>query len=290
MSQYLVESTGRWLELTVSKLDDNHLIHVFTDVTSIKETQLQLERNVEDLKRLNQNLEEFAYAASHDLKEPTRKIHVFTERLKDSLGERLSEMEKKYFERMQLASKRMSTLIDDLLLYSEVSQKTALAETVDMNQVMDQVLSDLDLQVEQKGATIKVDQLFTFTGHRRQLQQAFYNLIGNALKYSRPDVTPVITIKCAIIKGSETGLQLLAEEQAKNYYQITVKDNGIGFEQADAERIFNVFTRLHGMAEYKGTGVGLSIVRKVVENHNGYIWAESQPDQGATFYILLPVS
>ncbi|WP_066404333.1 PAS domain-containing protein [Flavisolibacter tropicus] len=290
MTQYQMESTGRWLELTVSKLDDDHLIHVFTDVTPIKEAQLQLERTVEDLRRSNKNLEEFAYAASHDLKEPTRKIHVFADRLKASLGERLTENEKQYLQRMELASKRMSTLIDDLLTYSEVSQSAILAETVDMNQLMEQVLNDLDLQIEQKKATINVEQLFTITGHRRQLQQAFQNLIGNALKYSRPNVSPVINIQCKQVKGSDAGLQLNGEEQSKNYYQVTVKDNGIGFEQADAERIFNVFTRLHGMAEYKGTGVGLSIVRKVIENHNGFIWAESQPGEGATFKILLPVA
>jgi PAS domain S-box-containing protein len=288
-TQYQMESTGRWLELTVSKLDEDHLIHVFTDVTPIKEVQLQLEKYVEKLKRSNKNLEEFAYAASHDLKEPTRKIHVFADRLKSSLGERMTESEKLYFQRMELASKRMSTLIDDLLTYSEASQKTTLEETVDMNEVMNQVLSDLDLEIEQKRATIEVSQLFTITGHRRQLQQAFHNLIGNALKYSKPGVPPVITIECSIVNGSETGLHLVPDQQAKDFYKVMVKDNGIGFEQANAERIFNVFTRLHGMAEYKGTGVGLSIVRKVIENHNGYIWAESHPGEGTAFYVLLPV-
>ena len=184
MTQYLMESSGRWLELTVSKLDDNHLIQVFSDVTPIKEAQLRLERSIEELRHSNKNLEAFAYAASHDLKEPTRKILIFSERLKESLGEKLTDSERKYFERMQVASKRMNTLIEDLLTYSEVSQRAALKEAVDMNQVIDQVLSDLDLEIEQKGAVINVDRLFTFRGYRRQLQQAFQNLIGNAVKYS----------------------------------------------------------------------------------------------------------
>ena len=288
-TQYFLEFTGRWLELTISKMDDEHLIHIFTDITPIKEAQLQLERSVEGLRRSNKNLEEFAYAASHDLKEPVRKIHVFSERLKDSLADKLSEAERQYFNRMDLASKRMTTLIDDLLMYSEVSQTAVLNEEVDLNLIVSYVLSDLDLEIEEKKAVVKVGKLFTVKGHRRQLQQAFQNLIGNALKYIKPDTAPVISITCSKVKGSEANLPLKPEVQAKDYYQVTVMDNGIGFDQEDADRIFNVFTRLHGLTEYKGTGVGLSIVRKVIENHNGHIWAESQPGEGATFKILLPV-
>jgi signal transduction histidine kinase len=134
-----------------------------------------------------------------------------------------------------------------------------------------------------------MDKLFTIKGHPRQLQQVFQNLISNALKYSKADVAPVITITCSKVRGDEAGLQLTAEELEKEYYQVTVADNGIGFDQEDASRIFNVFTRLHGTTEYKGTGVGLSIVRRVIESHNGYVWAESTPGEGATFKILLPV-
>ncbi|HYH16830.1 MAG TPA: PAS domain S-box protein [Flavisolibacter sp.] len=305
--QYIRPDGSRFWGLFAGKrLSDKECVEFVVDITKTKEAEEELERKVEErtielahanealtksnheLTRLNKNLEEFAYAASHDLKEPTRKIHVFSERLKDSLGERMTESEKKYFERMELASKRMSTLIDDLLLYSEVSQRSSLEEQVDMNFIIDCVVSDLDLQIEQKGATIEVDKLFTIKGHRRQLQQAFQNLISNALKYSKPDTPPVINISCNQVKGINTGIALSTEELATDFYQLTVSDNGIGFEQKDAERIFNVFTRLHGMAEYKGTGVGLSIVRKVIENHCGYIWAEGQPGEGATFKILLP--
>lgn len=288
MMQYLTESTGRWLEVTVSKLDDEHLIHVFTDVTPIKQAQLQLERSVEDLKRSNKNLEEFAYAASHDLKEPVRKIHFFADRLKDSLGERLSPGERAYLERMEVASSRMNTLIEDLLTYSALSQQGVEKEVVDLNELMDQVVSDLDLEIEQRGAVISVPELFTLEGHRWQLQQAFQNVIGNALKYCKPSTAPVITVSCSKLNGWETDRPLSVDEGAKDYYLIRVSDNGIGFDPADAERIFNVFTRLHGRTEYKGTGVGLSIVRKVIENHQGRIWAESQPGEGSVFNIILP--
>jgi PAS domain S-box-containing protein len=241
-----------------------------------------------ELKRSNSNLQQFAYAASHDLKEPVRKIHFFSERLKDSLGERLQETEKQYLQRMELASKRMSTLIDDLLTYSEVSHKPVLDQDVDLNLILDCVLSDLDLEVEQKGATIQRAKLFTIKGQRRQMQQAFQNLISNAIKYSKPDAPPVVRITCSKVKGADAGLQLVSDQQAKEFYQVTIMDNGIGFDRTDADRIFNVFTRLHGLAEYKGSGIGLSIVRKVIENHNGHVWAESQPGEGATFKILLP--
>jgi PAS domain S-box-containing protein len=254
----------------------------------IKERTNELEKSNEELKRLNKNLEQFAYAASHDLKEPTRKISVFADRIKSSLGDRLNENEMNYFVRMELAANRMNTLIDDLLAFSEVSQMAILKEEVELNYILDSVLNDLDLEIEQKNATIQVGKLFTLKGHRRQFQQVFQNLIGNALKYSKVDTSPVISIQSKKIQGKDTGLRLSAEEQANEYYLLTVKDNGIGFEQEDSEKIFNVFTRLHSMAEYKGTGVGLSIVRKVIENHHGYIWAEAQPGAGATFKILLP--
>jgi PAS domain S-box-containing protein len=285
---YNVDGLNVFLMITASRMNDEVVVN-FTDFTELKNLQLDLMHNIEELQRSNKNLEEFAYAASHDLKEPTRKINVFSERLKDSLGERMTETEKRYFERMELASQRMSTLIDDLLTYSEVSQQSVLEETVNVRDLIDQVLHDLDLEIEQKKATFQVDELFVYTGNRRQLQQVFQNLVSNALKYSKADVPPAIAITCKIIKGVEIDRQLHSADQAKTFYQVAVKDNGIGFEQENADRIFNVFTRLHGMAEYKGTGVGLSIVRKVIENHKGYIWAESEPGRGSTFKILLPV-
>lgn len=255
----------------------------------VKERTQELGASNQELQRSNKNLEDFAYAASHDLKEPIRKIHFFANRLKESLGENMQPAEKAYFERMELAAQRMNTLIDDLLMYSEVSLTAITKEKVDMNELIEQVLSDLDLEVEQKGASIQRDQLFTISGYRRQLQQAFYNLIANSLKYGKPNVPAVVKISCSKVEGKHIELNLTEEERAKAYYQLTIADNGIGFKQADAERIFNVFTRLHGNAEYRGTGVGLSIVRKVIENHHGFIWAESEPEVGSRFYILLPV-
>ncbi len=246
----------------------------------------QLIRSNQELARSNVNLEEFAYAASHDLKEPVRKVHIFTNRLKSSMGDRMTEEEKAYFERVERSSVRMTSLIDDLLSYSQVSIRLRSFEDVDLNQIIDLVLGDLDFEVEEKGAIVSVDNLFIIQGHHRQLQQAFQNLIGNALKYSKPGVPPVIKISCNIVMGKDAGMAMSSDAQQKEFYQISVSDNGVGFEQQDAERIFNVFTRLYGNAEYKGTGVGLSIARKVIQNHKGYIIAQSQPGEGATFKVL----
>jgi PAS domain S-box-containing protein len=241
-----------------------------------------------DLSRSNVNLGEFAYAASHDLKEPIRKIHFFTDRLKSTLSPQLNDEQARSFDRLETSAKRMSSLIDNLLSFSQVSFHPSVNEDVDLNQLIDVVLEDLDLEIEDKKADITVDGLFTIKGHHRQWQQAFQNLIGNAVKYSKPGTAPIVHISCNKVVGKNAGLQLSSAQQDQSFYCISVKDNGIGFEQEDAERIFNVFTRLHGNSEYKGTGIGLSIVRKVVENHNGYIIAESSPEQGATFKIYLP--
>ena len=190
---------------------------------------------------------------------------------------------------MEEASKRMSLLIDDLLSYSQVGLKPKTVEEVNMNNLIKMVLSDLDLEIEQKQATITTDPLFITKGHYRQLQQAFQNLLANALKYNRPNVRPDIRIRYKMLSGNDVSLPLLAEQRDRDYHLIQVIDNGIGFEQQDAERIFNVFTRLHGNSEYRGTGVGLSIAQRVVKNHNGHIWAQSQPGVGSVFNVLLPV-
>jgi PAS domain S-box-containing protein len=287
-TEYYREQNRRWLEFSVVKTYGDHFINVFRDITPIKNAQFQLEKHVEDLKRSNANLEEFAYAASHDLKEPIRKIHFFSDRLSESLGERLGEEERRLFNRMEHAVNRMGSLIDDLLAYSQVTRGASDFEDIDLGQRVQVVLEDLELEVQEKGARITVGELPTVKGNTRQFQQLFQNLIANALKYSKPGSKPEIRITSTQVEGREAGDFLPPEQRHKLFHLVEVSDNGIGFEQQEAERIFNVFTRLHGNAEYRGTGVGLSIARKVVENHGGYIWAESTPGAGATFKFLLP--
>jgi PAS domain S-box-containing protein len=286
--QYFLEITGRWLELTVSRMDEDHLIHIFTDVTSVKEAQIQLERTVEELKRSNANLEQFAYAASHDLKEPVRKITTFSNLLQADFSNKLSEKQLKLFQRMDSATERMSVLIDDLLNYSHSTKGILNIEEIDLNKKVQRVLEDLELQVQEKQAEIIVDPLPAIKGNRRQIQQLFQNLLSNALKYSKAGVRPVIHISYKFTKGQETGAKLEGEERNHYYHVISVRDNGIGFEQEYAEEIFNIFTRLHSRFEYAGSGVGLSIVRRVVENHKGFVYAESKPGKGSVFTIILP--
>lgn len=280
-----------YVALTIAEfkyLGKTAFVAFLRDVTEQKSNQLALERKTKELEQSNINLQEFAYAASHDLKEPVRKILTFSDRLKHRLKGRLEEEDARYLARMENAANRMNALIEDLLTYSHVSRGASIVEEVDLNKKVALVLEDLELEVQEKQAVITVDTLPVIKGNRRQMQQLFQNLISNALKYHKPGVAPVIHISSQRINAGDAALQLPGELCQEACHLIEVKDNGIGFEQEDAERIFNVFTRLHGNAEYRGSGVGLSIVRKVVENHSGYIWAQSQPGAGTTFKIVLP--
>ncbi|RYZ20637.1 MAG: PAS domain S-box protein [Chitinophagaceae bacterium] len=231
-----------------------------------------------ELERSNQNLEEFAHAASHDLKEPIRKIHFFTNQVKGQLLPQLGERELASFARIEKATEGMGNLIDDLLLYSHASQRPIETESVDLNQKVQRVLEDLELHIAEKGEQVRVGELPVVQGYRRQLQQLFQNLVSNALKYSKEGVPPEITIT------SEA-----TEHGGRAYHLITVADNGIGFPAEYNEKIFQMFTRLHGKNEYSGTGVGLSIARKVVENHQGRISVSSEPGVGSQFRVYLPV-
>jgi signal transduction histidine kinase len=279
-------------------MEASKIFGVVQDITSQKEYEeklnrevsqrtLELENKNRELLRSNENLEEFAHAASHDLKEPIRKIRFFTERLKDQLTDRLTEEEKRTFKRIDNASERMGALIDDLLLYSHISQRPMEMEEVDLNQKMNKVLEDLELDIQEKKAVVSIGTLPKVKGYRRQLQQLFQNLIGNALKYSKPGVVPHISVHASVVTADASSNGQTAPDI--KYHLIEVSDNGIGFDPAESERIFQMFQRLHGNAEYRGTGVGLSIVKKVIENHNGKIEAEGRPGKGASFKVYLPV-
>jgi PAS domain S-box-containing protein len=237
----------------------------------------ELQRSNEELKRSNQNLEEFAHAASHDLKEPVRKILFYTAQLKERFISTLNVPTLKAFDRIETATLRMRMLIDDLLVYSHVSVKPHEKEIVDLNQKLQRVLEDLELDIEEKNAFIEVHHLPVVKGFRRQLQQLFQNLVSNALKYSKKDIAPHL-----IIHASET------TKDHERYHVISITDNGIGFDEKYAGQIFEIFSRLHSKSEYAGTGVGLSIVKKVVANHDGFIEVESKPGVGSTFTIYLP--
>lgn len=256
--------------------------------TQVKDRTQELEGTINALKLSNARLEEFAHAASHDLKEPIRKIYTFSDRLKTELAPRMNEDEMFLFGRLENAAERMKFLVEDLLEYSYVGYHPDKKEPVDLNKKLSLVLEDLEVLIKEKNAVVIVNPLPTIKGYRRQLQQLFQNLISNAVTYSKPGVAPQICISSRVVKGSEVRPDGPEEDRNKTFYLIEVQDNGIGFEQSNAELVFRMFSRLHGKADYAGTGLGLSIARKVAENHDGYIWAESELGKGATFNILLP--
>jgi PAS domain S-box-containing protein len=237
-----------------------------------------LQKINKDLQRSNQNLEEFAHVASHDLKEPVRKIQIFTNQLKEKLNPYLGDAERRSFSRIESSAERMGSLIEDLLLYSQISQGPREPESVDLNDNVQRVLEDLELIIEEKQALVECLHLPKVRGQRGQLQQLFHNLISNSLKYSKEDAPPHIIVFADKIR-----------ENGNAYHVISVKDNGIGFDEVYAEKIFQIFTRLHSQTDYTGTGVGLSIVKRVVENHNGFVRVNSMPGKGSIFQIFLPI-
>jgi light-regulated signal transduction histidine kinase (bacteriophytochrome) len=245
-----------------------------------------LENKVKELDRTNKELEEFAYIASHDLQEPLRKITSFSERLKEKLPANLEPDVQLYLNRMLAATENMRTLIDNLLEFSRTSRSSEPFVKSDLNNIISEVRADLELKIEESHTDIRSDVLPTIDAIPLQMRQLFTNLFTNAIKFRKAGSKPRIEI------SSET----LTEEEKENnqlrnnteYYRITVKDYGIGFDQEFAMKIFQIFQRLHGKAEYPGSGIGLAICKKIVENHMGKIFAQSAPDEGAEFFIILP--
>lgn len=293
-SRYMNEEIAdQYYEVFVGPVNDSEdrtvmAVATLRNITAVKRAHQQLEASVNELKRSNQNLEQFAYVASHDLQEPLRKIQSFGDVLRDRYEEALGDQGADLIRRMQSAAGRMSVLIRDLLMYSRIASYKEAFGQIDLNQVLTEVKDDLEAIITDKKAVIKADPLPIIQGSALQLRQLFQNLLSNSLKFNRANVPPVIEIRTQIRSGS--GLVSLpdSDKKASAYAAITVSDNGIGFDPAQAERIFHVFQRLHGRSEYNGTGIGLAIVQKVIENHHGSIQATAVPGEGATFTVVLP--
>ncbi|ADB38275.1 ATP-binding protein [Spirosoma linguale] len=251
-------------------------------------TNEELEEANQLFSRSNQNLERFAYIASHDLQEPLRKVQQFGDLLSAQYGSQLGEGIM-YLERMQAAATRMSTLIRDLLSFSRISTWQDVTALVSLTNVVETVLNDLELRIQETGAIIQVEPLPNIQGDRSQLEQLFQNLLSNALKFRKPNQPPQIHIHYQGISAKDLPPTVKPARQARAYYQVQVSDNGIGFDEKYVDRIFQIFQRLHGKSEFAGTGIGLAICEKVVTNHGGAIIANSEPGQGATFSIYLPV-
>jgi signal transduction histidine kinase len=240
----------------------------------------ELSKLNEALRISNRELEQFASVASHDLQEPLRKIEAFGDRIKTRNAAQLDESGKDYLDRVLTSATRMRSLINDLLSFSRVTTRGQTPESVDLAKTAREVVSDLEGRLQLVGGRVDVGDLPTIDADPLQMRQLLQNLIGNALKFHQPDVPPVVVISAEIVRPPNNAAVC----------RLTVKDNGIGFEEVYLDRIFNVFQRLHGRNEYEGTGMGLAISRRIVERHGGTITAESVPGKGATFIVTLPVS
>ena len=282
----------RWMQqfVTVNKLAENRwqLFGITTDITDLKEIENALRSSEEKLRqftvqleRSNRELQDFAYVASHDLQEPLRKIVVFGERLKEKNSEALGPEALDYLERMQKAAARMQTLINNLLAFSRVTTKAQPFTPVNLAEVASGVVDDLEGRIELVKGRVEVGALPVIDAEALQMRQLLQNLIGNALKFRRPEEPPVVKVEAQIIPDPIT--------PAKKLCRLTVSDNCIGFDEKYLDRIFNVFQRLHTRNEYEGTGMGLAIVRKIALYHGGDITAKSKLGQGSTFILTLPV-
>jgi PAS domain S-box-containing protein len=252
----------------------DRVLGVATDITERKEAEGKVQTYARQLERSNQDLEQFAVVASHDLQEPLRKIEQFGGRLQAHLAPAIGETERDYFDRMLNAARRMSVMVEDLLTLSRVTTQGQPFHQVDLNEVMQSVLDDLDVRLKLSGAQVESAELPAIQGDPQQIYHLLQNLIANALKFQRPDVAPQI--------------QVYARQENDDCVCLYVADNGIGFEMKYLDKIFQPFQRLHGISEYPGTGMGLAICRKIVERHGGSITASSQPGQGSIFMIRLP--
>jgi light-regulated signal transduction histidine kinase (bacteriophytochrome) len=244
-----------------------------TDIHDLKLAEEQLKVYAERLEHSNRELEQFAFMASHDMQEPLRKIEMFGNLLQER-GAGLNDTDRTYVDRMRDAASRMREMVEGLLQLSRITTQGQAFAAVDLSQAVSQVLLDLEIQIQRSGARVDAGALPVVEGDPLQLRQVLQNLIGNALKYHQPDIPPEVKV---FSRGDS--------EQV----QIFVEDKGIGFDPQDAERVFQPFQRLVGRSQYEGTGIGLAICRRIVERHAGEIAAYSQPGQGTTFIVTLPI-
>jgi len=281
IKQYLKD--GRVIAVLNEPMASGGTVATYEDITKLERHEAQLVAYNKKLEHSNRELQDFAYVASHDLQEPLRKIEAFGDRLTKKYEELLPEDGKMYLERMQNSSGRMRHLINDLLSYSRVTTNAKPFVEVDLNKVLEGVLSDIQMRIEDSGGSVHYSNLPNIAADNTQMRQLFQNLISNALKFARPGVMPIVTIGAerAVVE-TETGIP-------EDVWRIKIADNGIGFDNKYKDQIFAIFQRLHGRLEYEGTGIGLATCRKIVERHHGTIDADGVPDEGATFIIDLPL-
>jgi two-component system sensor kinase FixL len=285
-------AVGAWLMTNARPLRDEQGVlrggvAVFRDITGRKKAEEKMASFAAKLERSNRELQDFASVASHDLQEPLRKIQAFGDRLRAKCYAGLEEAGRDYLDRMQNAASRMRSLIDDLLTFSRVSSKAQPFVPTDLSQVAREVVADLEARIQQTSGLVEVDNLPTIDADPLQMRQLLQNLIGNGLKFHRQEEPPAIRVRARLIV--DTRKHPGGNGAPAPLCEVSVEDNGVGFDMKYADRLFHVFQRLHGRGEYEGTGMGLAICRRIAERHGGSIAARATPGRGATFTIVLPV-
>ena len=261
---------------------------VVYDMTDQYERTLELEESNIELKSINAELESFNNIVSHDLQEPLHKIQMFISRIEGSEFDAVSDKNKTYFSKIKLSASKMQTLLIDLVNYSRTIKGDKVYVDVDLRDTIHRAIDELSSDIEDRNATIKLGTMPRMKAISFQLDQLFINLISNSLKYSKDDVVPKINIFTEdIFENVYFGDKLILDEE---YHKIVIKDNGIGFKQEYADKIFILFQRLETDPKYTGTGLGLAICKRIIDNHNGFIKAESEPNVGTTFSIFMPKS
>jgi PAS domain S-box-containing protein len=282
------------LSLTRLALEEGISLSILlTDLTAQKKTEKELKAKNDQLEVLNDalaksnnDLQQFASVASHDLQEPLRKIQVFSKFLKDKTFAELPESSRNYLEKIIASASRMKILILDILSYSRLSASDMHFEPVDLGTILNDILEDFEISINEVNADITIGPLPVVEVNRGQMRQVFQNLLSNALKFTRPGIRPVIVVKTKELHAKELGVSLPNEG---DYCRISIRDNGIGFDEKYASSIFSLFEKLNSKAMYEGSGIGLAIAKKIIDKHHGVIFAKSKEGEGAEFNIILPL-
>ncbi|MGZ4095542.1 MAG: sensor histidine kinase [Bacteroidia bacterium] len=285
-------------QIISDKTDEDLILLAIEDITEKKiaeerrksfaeELETKVKERTIALEKINFELEQFSHAASHEFQEPLRKIVTFARLLQHFKDSDSKEKLNSYLSKIEMASLRMSSLIQDMLNFSNITTNKKLFEKTDLNQILKDIVFDFELLIDEKKVNITSDKLPVIEAVPFQVNQMFYDLIGNAIKFSKPGMTSEIHISASKLSREELKLQTELDPKL-NYYKISFKDNGIGFDQKYAQQIFTMFQRLHETNSYAGTGIGLALCKKIVQNYHGAIYAEGKPNEGATFHVILP--
>lgn len=286
-----LDKRGRefYISLTISttrQMGRTAFIAFLRDIDQQKRNEIELDKKRMELEVSNQELEQFAHVASHDMKEPVRKIGVFASLLKQEIGIGLTDRGRNYIERIESSVSRLLNMVDGILAYSSLDSELHVLELVDLNTTVKNVVSDLELLVDQKKAILNCQDLPTIRGVPFLLHQLFYNLLSNSLKFSKPGIPPRIQIDVEEIRDTDP----VSKASQGNWFKITFSDNGIGFSDDDLPQLFKKFSRLHSKSQYEGTGLGLALCMNIVKRHGGYMEAKGEKGVGSAFIIFFPAS